>query len=69
MTDGGNTAQPGNRPAGWRSVIRTLAAGYAVLVLAAVAFRGLVPGLVLGIVGIIVSVAVRRRFRESKQVH
>lgn len=69
MTDGGNTAQSGNRPAGWRSAIRTLAVGYGVLVLAVVAFRGLVPGLVLGIVGIIISVVVQRRFRESKQVH
>lgn len=69
MTDGGNTAQSGNRLAGWRSVVRALAAGYVVLALASAAFRGLVPGLVLGIVGIIVSVAVRRRFRESKQVH
>ncbi len=34
MADSGNTAQFRNRQAGWRSVIRTLAAGYAVLVLA-----------------------------------
>jgi len=62
MNDGGNTAQSRNRLAGWRSVVRALAGGYALLVLAVVAFRGLVPGLVLGIVGIVVGVAVRKRF-------
>ena len=52
------------RLATWNPVTRALAVAYALLVLAAVAFRGLLPGLVLGIVGIVVGVAIRRWFSK-----
>ncbi|MGB4782094.1 hypothetical protein [Candidatus Methylomirabilis sp.] len=50
-----------NRLVGWKLTTRALAGVYAVLILAVVAFRGLLPGLVIGIVGIVVGVVVRRR--------
>jgi len=69
MTDIVNEAQPRNRLEGWRSVVRGLTGAYTLLVLGVVAFRGLLPGLVLAIVGIVVGVAVRRRFQRSEQAH
>ena len=55
------TAHSMNMLAGWKFATRGLARIYAVLVLVVVAFRGLLPGLVLGFLGIVVAVAVRRR--------
>lgn len=69
MTDIVNEAQSRNRLAGWRSVARGLAGAYTLLVLGVVAFRGLLPGLMLAIVGIVVAVAVRRSFQRSEQAH
>ena len=65
---GDDTVHFMNRPVGWKFAIRALAGIYAVLVLAVVAFRGLLPGLVFGIVGIVVGVAVRRRLQRGNPV-
>ena len=57
-----------NRLIGWQLTTRALVGIYAVLLLAVVAFRGLLPGVVLGVVGIAVGVAVRRRLQRRNGV-
>ena len=57
-----------NRLIAWQFTTRALVGIYAVLVLAVVAFRGLLPGVVLGVVGIAVGVAVRRRLQRRNGV-
>jgi hypothetical protein len=64
----GNAADPMNRPGGWKFATWALAGIYAVLVLAVVAFRGLLPGLVLGVVGVVVGIAVRKRLRRGYKI-
>ncbi|MGH2362738.1 MAG: hypothetical protein ACRDGM_19605, partial [bacterium] len=68
LSDGGNTAYSMNRLVGWKFATRALAGTYAVLVFAVVAFRGFLPGLVLGIIGIVVGVAVWRHLQRGNQV-
>ena len=62
-----NRADSMNRLVGWKFATRALAGIYAVLVLGVVAFRGLLPGLVLGVVGIVVGVVVRRRLQRGNE--
>jgi hypothetical protein len=57
-----------NRPVGWKLTTRALAGVFAILVLAVVVFRGFLPGLLLGILGIVVGVAVRKRLQRGNQV-